>query len=349
MAKAGFFNDNRNRSFPFRQGTVGIVQDIGEPASMLHLPDSAVVDCGFMMGPESGFIEATHDIRLARISRAGDIFTFEFRSTTPALADTPLLFTADQTAPDYSRDFADSDIPEYAPASQSLSTSVSASASESEGPPATPCGEPFWSGYCVFGDLAALAVMLPDGQSLVGDVTMAVVEPALIQNLNISQVVSVNIANADRTRAINDPACPEYLWPFQVGGHFVNAECMQGNLEFRAGYNMAVSQNNSTRTFNFEAIPNAGLGQSCEEIPLFDGETPPVGLEDAPLSGGWLCHSVVRSINGIMGPAMNLFAGSGVTIDPNPDFYTNTVVIDIDLNSLAASSCRYDSMSESGQ
>ena len=71
MAKPNFFNENENRTFPF-QGSK--LQELNTPAcrqlfTMLQLPDSAIVDCGFIMGPESGYVEGVHSIFLYKISK----------------------------------------------------------------------------------------------------------------------------------------------------------------------------------------------------------------------------------------------------------------------------------------
>ena len=137
MARPNFFNDNENRTFPFQQGSAGIDTPATGAVQMSQLPDDFVVDCGFIMGPESGFIEGEHTIFLYKVSRpSATVVLLEFRSDAPALVDTPLIFSRNTSDADFTPEFLESDIPEYIPLSQSVSLSLS----ESQ---AVECGEPF--------------------------------------------------------------------------------------------------------------------------------------------------------------------------------------------------------------
>ena len=338
MARPNFFNDNRNRTFPFQQGTAGIGTPATGAVTMHQLPDDFIVDCGFIAGPESGFLDDEHTVFLYSISRASlNVFLFEFRSDAPELQDSPLIFSRNLADADYAREFLDSDIPEYIPLSQSVSLSLSESES-------AVCGEPFWSGYLVTGSLAAIADRLSVGGTIVRlAVDEAIVEPALIQNLNQSQVVSINIANSDRTRAIRPADCPQNKWSFETGLIYTNRECLQGDVKLRAGYNLSLNQFPASNTIRFVATVNAGLGEPCEEVPLFPAETPPTGAGNNLLAGDFYCNEALRTVNGLQGPNVNLFAESGVSI--TVDQATNTVVIDVDLVDLTA--CTFSAVSES--
>ena len=57
MALPNFFNENINRSFPFQRATVGVDTPTSGTVTMLQLPDNFIADCGFILGPESGFID----------------------------------------------------------------------------------------------------------------------------------------------------------------------------------------------------------------------------------------------------------------------------------------------------
>lgn len=338
MAKPGFYNDNKNRAFPFKKGTVGLPAPTSGAITMSQLLSDAVVDCGFIMGPESGFEAEQHHVYLSEINRVGNLFYFKFLTTAPRVVDVPLLFVADMTEADYGREFVDSDIPVYVPASQSASASLSFSM-----PDPAECGEPFWSGYCVFGNLEALAVRLNTGEVIIGDETAAVVEPGLIQNLNNSQVVSVNIANGDRTRAITPAGCPDHRWAFNVLDVYVQAECIQGDLIVRPGHNVSLSQNAGSSTINIAPVVSAGLGQVCEELKLFDTETPPIGSTNGLLDGDYLCSETLRSVNGLQGPNLTFFAGTGVAITSGDN--PHELVIDVNLTDLSI--CDIISVSES--
>ena len=211
-------------------------------------------------------------------------------------------------------------------------------------PEAAVCGEPFWSGYLVTGSLAAIADRLSVGGTIIrADTDEVLVEPTLIQNLNQSQVVSINIANSDRTRALRPVDCPQNEWAFETGLIYVNRECLQGDVKLQAGYNLSLNQFLTSNTIQLSAIVNAGLGEPCEEVPLFPTETPPIGAENGLLAGDFYCNEVLRSINGLQGPNINLFAESGVVIIPDQE--TNTVLINVDLVDLAV--CTFSAVSES--
>lgn len=338
MARPGFFNDNANRTFPFQQGTAGINTPASGAVTLHQLPDNFIIDCGFITGPESGFVEDEHTIFLYSIKRASaTVFLFEFRSDAPALQDTPLIFSRNLADDDYTTEFLESDIPEYIPLSQS------ASLSDSESETAI-CGEPFWSGYLVTGSMSAIADRFSVGSTVARLGTdEVIIEPALIQNLNESQVVSINIANGDRTRALRPEDCPQNEWDFETGLIYTNRECLQGDVRLRAGYNLALNQFLASNTIQLSAIVNAGLGEPCEEVPLFAAETPPIGAENNLLAGDFYCNEVLRSVNGLQGPNINLFAESGVSIIAVQE--TNTVLIDVDLIDLSA--CTFSAVSES--
>jgi hypothetical protein len=57
MSRPNFFNDNINRTFPFQLATTGVATPGTGAVTLLQLPDEFVADCGFIMGPESGFVE----------------------------------------------------------------------------------------------------------------------------------------------------------------------------------------------------------------------------------------------------------------------------------------------------
>ena len=341
MARPDFFNDNANREFPFQEGTVG---GTGTATDLSNLIDSAIVDCGFVMGPESEFDELTDSVYLESIERStSDVFKFRFKATTAALADTPVDFYRELGDPDYTTNFVESDAPSYVPAG-SASDSDSSSGSYT---PGGECGEPFWSGYLVTGLLQDIADILPQGSAITRSGDDALVEKALIQNLDQSQVVSVNLANADRTRAKTPDGCPELTWPFATGLIYPIEECLQGEINFEPGYNIAVIQDTSTNTIQFFPLVGAGKGEPCTELPVFVGEEPPVGSTNGLLAGDYYCNEVFRTVNGIGGPNLDFYAGVGVSIVP--DSTNNKVVIDINLADLVqcVSSISTVSISES--
>jgi hypothetical protein len=304
---------------------------------MLQLPDEFIADCGFVLGPQSGIVEGVHTVFLYSVSRvSSDQINYEFRTTAPKMVGYPLIFTRLLSDPLYKTTFAESDIPDPGPSSQSLSLSQEV--------PLPVCGEPFWSGYLVTGPMDAVAARLDTGQTILRtDVNQTLVEPALIQNLDQNQVTSINIANADRTRALRPADCPPNVWSFPTGIIYIVQECLQGNVKFRAGYNLTAAQNTATTTIQFSAVVNAGKGEPCEQVKLFPYETPPRGATNNLLGGDYYCNEVLRTINGIQGPNLVIFTGSGVALVP--DAANHTLKVDVNLTDLIA--CTYSTVSES--
>ncbi len=338
MPRPNFFNDNINRTFPFKWGSAGVATPSVGPVTMLELPDEFVADCGFIMGPESGFEEGIHTVFLYKITRVtSTVMTYEFRSDAPSLVNSPLVFSRTSSDPIYKTEFVESDIPSPPINSQSISVSNSNSTD-------IICGEPFWSGYLVTGPMDSVFSRLGIGESITRtSETETLVEAGLIQNLNNSQVISLNMANADRTRALRPDNCPPNQWSFETGLIYINYTCLQGDIRLSAGYNLSLSQNNLTNTIQFSAIVNAGAGQVCSEIKLFPEETPPIGATNNLLEGDFYCNEVLRTVNGVQGPNLQFFAGNGVTIIP--DNVNNKLIVDINLIDLSL--CPYSTVSAS--
>lgn len=338
MARPNFFNENANRTFPFKNKTAGIETPDSGTFTMRQLPDDVIVDCGFIMGPESGYVEGVHSIFLYKISKVSSVqINYEFRCDAPSLVDAPLIFAREITPEEYVTSFQESDIPEYLPISQSASISLSTSEAD------IVCGEPFWSGYLVTGSVSSLSGRMSLGNIITrSSDEETIVEEGLIQNLDQSQAVSINIANSDRTRALTPADCPDNEWPYTTGEIFVTAECLQGDIVFTPGYNLSLAQIDSSTTIRFGAVLNAGAGTPCEELKLFPAETPPIGSSNNLLEGDFYCNETLRTINGLQGPNFVFFAGNGVAI--TVDAATNTVEVDVNLVSLSV--CTF-SISES--
>lgn len=330
MATPDFFNENLHRTFPFKRLSAGVgVPDSG-PVTLRQLPDDFVVDCGFIVGANSGFVSGVHSVYLDSITKVnGTDYIFEFRCNAPGLVNVPLRFNRSASSPDYLTSFVDSD---------GYPTDASASDSADN-----PCAEFLWSGYLTTGRMASVV----DRMSMVTVIFRVndletVVEPALIQNLANSQLLSLNVANADRTRAVRPDNCPQNSWPFAVDQIYIVDKCIQGDIRFKAGYNLTVSQNDSTNTIQISPAIGAGLGEPCEQIPLFPGETPPIGATNNLLAGDFYCNEVLRTVNGLGGPNLSIFAGNGVSIVP--DVENHTLIVDINLSDMSL--CTYSEVSE---
>lgn len=343
MPRPNFFNDNLYRSYPFKEGSVGIsTPDVGLFA-LLALPDNVIVDFGVIMGPESDFDAAIDEVFLYRITRVNAfVFEFEFRCTASKLLHAPLVFTRSTTAELFETEFVESFTPDQAADSLSASGSLPLSNSNSGSP--EECGEPLWSAFMVSGDMQSLASRIPLGTSITrSDVYSAIVEPCLIQNLSLNQVVSLNVANSDRTRALRPETCPQNQWDFQTGQTYVYDTCLLGNVKFKAGFNVSINQDVIAANIIFAPTVGAGEGQPCNEVAIFPGETPPISSENGLLAGDFYCNEVFRSINGLQGPTLTFFGESGVSI--LTDVVNNKLIIDINLTDLAVCDFSFSSIS----
>jgi hypothetical protein len=194
--------------------------------------------------------------------------------------------------------------------------------------------------------MQAIASRLSSGQSISRGTasTVAVVEPALIYNMDRSMVTSMNLANADRTRTTAPDDCPEPTWDYPTGVVFISEKCLQGNIYIKGGYNCEITQDDANNSITIGAMAGAGEGQPCEEVQLFDGEAPPVGSNNSLYSGGLLCNETVRSINGIGGPLFTIYAGAGVSLIADPD--NNKLTVDVDMQDVTACISEYITISE---
>lgn len=308
----GFLAANLGRAFPFIKGTVGL--PITGPVTLANLPNATIADCGFVAGVESGFDPSVHGVRLSKIRRASDVFYFDFVSDAPAMFDEVLTFSRDVSASRFTYE------------SESESVSDSSGTSDSEG-----CREPLWTGCLITGDLAELDLLLAGDGEIGGDVAVALVEPALIQSLDKAFAASLNLANDDRTRVTAPEGCPDPSWPFETGGVFVRARCLQDEIVFEPGYNSGILQNSLENSITFLAAVGAGQGRPCGPIERFDGETAPDG--SSLLEGGPSCFEAVRTVNGVSGPMLQLLRGNGVAIEADPD--NHKIRINVNMDGLA--------------
>jgi hypothetical protein len=329
MAKIDWYNDNANRSYPFIRETVD-QRPLAVPPTIENLPDGVIVDCGFLMGLQSGFDHALHDVFLQEIRREGTTFIYEFASDAPGIAGQPLLFSREVGSEDYQIEHADNfDIPVVSEsASVSVSDSASAEPGEEDCPP-----EPLWSGFLVTGQMEVLEALLAPGESIERIDIGGTIEPALIQSLVDSYIDSFNLGNNDRTRVDAPEGCPPVEWPHPIDQIFVNRACLRGPVRLKPGFNTDIIQRTLTNELTIGASVGAGEGEPCEQVPLFDGESPPVGGESQLFEGGPLCNETVKSINGIGGRLMTLNPGRGVTITPDPE--SNRLVVDVNMLGLA--------------
>ena len=334
MGKIGWYNDNANRSYPFVKGTVD-AQPPAVPKTVVDLPDGIIVDAGFSMGLKSAFDHELHEIFLHEIRREGSMFFLEFRSDAPGLFERPLIFTREVGDPDFQLEFTDN---LNEPVTSESESGFSASGSGG------PCdAEPLWSGFIVTGKLSELEKLLPADDTVVRtDDTDGLVEPALIQSLVQSYVDSFTVANNDRTRVDAPENCDEVTWPHPIDIIFIREECVRGAIRLKSGFNATIQQDPFDNAIAIGAIAGAGEGQVCDQVSLFDGESPPDGGDSVLLEGGPLCNEAIRSINGVGGRLLDIMAGLGVVVTPDPE--NNKVIVDVDMTGL--STCFVSDVSE---
>lgn len=312
MSEPGFYNSNTGRSYPFLRGQTGRPEQ--GPLTLAQLPPPAVVDAGFILGAGSGFDASAHQVQLVAVRRHGDLFTFEFACSAPALYGVPLVFTRHADDVDYLLEYADSGM---------LGVSGSSQSGQAD-----ECEEPLWSGFMVSGPLASLGLFLAGDGEVTGT---AAVEPALVQNLAGGYVTRLALANDDRTRTTAPAGCPPVVWPYETGVVHVAGRCLVGDIAFRAGFNAVVRQGLADNSITLAAAVGAGEGEPCDQVRLFPGEEPPEG--SSLLEGGPRCNETLRSINGVGGRLFLISAGTGVTVTSVP--VENRVVIDVNLGGLA--------------
>lgn len=333
MPNAGWYDDNMGRAYPLLTGATGIKQPGGgetpNPGLAKYLPNDVLVDFGSIMGPDAAYDDAADLVYLYAISRQGDEFTFEFRSTAARLATWHLQFCRSLTDPRFAVEHVDAaviqiDDPDWVGLTEEQWLALTAEESaalaltepvegESE---EWGCGSlPIWSGFLVTGDLTRLAATLPsDGQVLVGG-TLQTVEPSLIRNLAGSAVNAVHLANKERTRVTAPVGCRPPCYDFTTEAVYVQATCLRNDLRFLAGYNAAITQNATDNSLQFAARQGSGKGTPCEEVPLFPGEAPPTG--SSLLTGGPSCEETIRSINGVAARLFLLAGGAGTALTPS--------------------------------
>jgi hypothetical protein len=311
MPVTPFYSDNRLKCWPFLEPSVGN----SSPAGTLSvLPKSAVVDAGFVMGPRSQF-QPSHLVFLHRVYQVGNVVTFDVRASSPGMDGRyRWLFSFTDTDPAYS-----------------LAYGVLDRFGGSE----DACGVGgFGDAYLVVGDLSAVLASLSGGQ-LTAPPQPILFEPGTIQSSADRRLLSLSVANVDRTRVRPTPECdPDFGEPAAAREIYVVQSCITGRIWLGEGYNASVQQDTAGNLITVAASAGAGQGPACEEILLYPEEVPPEGSE--LLTGGPSCQEVLSSINGLTGENIPVFSGAGVTV--TPDSEAHRLLIRSDMSGLLACS-----------
>lgn len=320
MASAPFLSLNAGRRYP--------LVDVGTAATMLYsgggeqpLPDDAILDITVILGLGADFDAENHRVYLYEVSRNGNTLDFTFRFDSPNLSNHTLTFCRRIDDAEFAVSYA--------------TTQHEASSSIAE----LICDGIITEGWLTTGKLANLAAILADGEWLRRGDGQVYVEPARIQAMDGQFVRTINVANADRTRVTGPDCVPGE--PYATEGsseaastrtYIANALCLQGNLRFREGFNCVIIQDTLNNQLTIGAGVGSGLGEPCAEVPLYEGEGPP---EDSVLlSGGPACHEIVKTINGLPGPHINITGGRGVRVEPD-ETNPHKLVVRIDFHGIA--------------
>jgi hypothetical protein len=292
MAKVGFYNDNEYRQYPF------VLQPIYNSA---ELPTELIVDCGFIMGLNSGFDATAHIVYLYSVTKANNKLKFLFKTNAPGAVTSSIEFEREIPASEWEYEYSAA-----IPASNTALNNAIFCATE-----------PLWAGFIVTGRLNEFAAGLLDNTTYTFNQERAV-EPGRIQSLIKTYLRSVSVGNYARTVIQPCDADPSLNIPFSERPIIINADCITGPIQLKAGFNCEIFQDNDLN--DIRIAPNRGANTTgptgtefCEngsEIKLYSAETPPAGSK--LLSGGPACDEVITSINGLPGPDVKIVGGAGI-------------------------------------
>lgn len=263
MAYADFYNLNEHILYPFVPTADGRIPF----AVSGYLPNSAVADLGFTIGVSASFDPTDGNVYLYSIDRYGSSLAFTFKAVSDGSMVSAFVFVFENTDP-----------------------AGTVKYSEAAGGPL------YGVGFMVAGDLVNLyATIGSDGEHLlqpVGDVSSAVVEPALVVSQKKHSVASLSIGN---TLRLTDQPCTGCGSPTPVDTTTVRlqpgAAQVVKNLVLKAGYNIAVSVNAADSSVLLSAVVGEGMGEACDTpISRYAGDDPEAGDR---------CRGIIYTINGI--------------------------------------------------
>jgi hypothetical protein len=293
MPRAGFYNDNEYREYPF-------IPRLSYAAA--DLPHELIVDCGFIMGLDSEFNPTTHAIYLDSVTKTGTKLQFVFKTTAPGALNNALVFERNLPAEDWEYEHVES-LP--APINSTANGVFCAT-------------EPAWSGFIVTGRLNAFAEALSSGVTLTFAQERAV-EPGRVQSLVRAYLRAIGVANYSR---VVIPPCGSNTPPVNISQRpvVVNSACIKGHIQLQAGFNCEILQDSNlnelrispSRDANTTGLSAAEFCLNGSEIKLYQSEMPPTGSKF--LSGGPACDEVIAAINGLPAPDVKIVGGAGIQI-----------------------------------
>jgi len=266
------------------------------------LPRQGLSDAGFLLGVDSGFVAATHTVRLYSYARSGSTMSFDFRSD--AMVEHRFLFEV--------------------PATTSFGKAFRVTATRIVGGASAPS---YGEGYIVVGNLEELEALGEGTFLLTGTLR---VEPALLQPLVNTLMNTLSIANEPRlcptvpgSSAVPEP---DYVCPF--------IKNLDGAIKFSEGNNARVSVDADNNVLQLGGAVGAGLGEPCEDVIIDEDCGFTRGEECDP------CDDYIRSFNGMQTEDGVIYftEGPGVVVINEPDDHRIRIVIDSDLRTCTSSS-----------
>lgn len=281
----GFYTENAARAYPLDDALPLPALTLEPGGAAVALPSPTLVECLALLGPAVGVDPARTPVYLASIARSAGVLAFALGcGTAPAAVH-------------------------Y----RSVSDGAWATSTVTESMASAACGSAFgWRTTLVTGDLAPLLAALPDGATLAGGPGLAML-PTLAQSCRDDWVSSISVANESRLIAAPPGGPPPPL----TRSDLAQAACLTGAVSLSPGYNATVDVDAATATLTVGGSVGAGLGEPCGEVPAYPGEPTPAG--SPYLSGGPGCDTLILSINGLTGPALNLVGGLGVIVSNDPN------------------------------
>lgn len=233
MAEFDFYNQNKGRLYPF----------VPTPDAKLHftlgvdLPNEAILDANFVVGPLAEFVTDQHDVRLKTMLRAGNAITFVFETTAPSSSGHFFTFTRDKNDTFATTDFTEADTPD------------------------------FGVGFLVTGSLLVLHAALPEGIEVIPFTPTveedSVIEPALILSRNKHSVQTLNVGNLPKPSAIS---CCDTLPVPDLSTVVVETEGIIGEVALKEGVNVNISVAPDKPVITFRPEIGAGAGVPCGDI-----------------------------------------------------------------------------------
>lgn len=170
-------------------------------------------------------------------------------------------------------------------------------------------------GYLTIGDISRLL----DGQTSLadclgsGELPDLLIEPGRVFLATGRAIKQINVYNEKRTHLVTDADCKAVQYEADVPQYIRAYSGSPDAVRLAGGHQTTVQQNQVSGDVNITSIVNGGeLGPPLGELPMYEGEAPP---EDRDyLDGGLACSGVLRSINGVAGPNLQLLAGLGVLV-----------------------------------